>query len=365
MHFTTVYSEIIEKIAQIDPVKYGKTRNYIDGDVTYLSPYISRGVISTKQVLHQVLSRGFKFSEIESFVKELCWRDYFQRVGQVKDLNKDLRYEQTPVLNKGLPSGIVNANTGIEGIDRSISELYSLGYMHNHCRMYTAAMVCNLAKSHWLLPAKWMYYHLLDGDWASNACSWQWVAGANSAKKYMANQENINKYTLTNQKGTFLDVAYENIDSIEIPDELKAIQLLNLETNLPKNVDLKVDKNLPSFIYNYANLDPCWRASEKGNRILLLEPDFFKTYPISEKCVNFMLGLSHNIPEIQMYVGSFESLKSIHGLSNFFYKEHPMNLGYEGTEDARDWIVESVEGYFPSFFAYWKLVEKQLLLNYP
>ncbi len=28
MHFTTVYAEIIEEIAQIDPVKYGKTRRF-------------------------------------------------------------------------------------------------------------------------------------------------------------------------------------------------------------------------------------------------------------------------------------------------------------------------------------------------
>ena len=35
-----------------------------------------------------------------------------------------------------------------------------------------------------------MYYHLLDGDWASNALSWQWVAGSNASKKYYANQAN-------------------------------------------------------------------------------------------------------------------------------------------------------------------------------
>jgi deoxyribodipyrimidine photo-lyase len=363
-NFTTSYTEIVQKIAQIDPIKYGKTRNYIIGDVTYLSPYISRGVISTKQVLDQVLSRGFKFSEIESFVKELCWRDYFQRVGQVRNLNEALRYEQAPVLNRGIPHGIVAANTGIEGIDRSISGLYKVGYMHNHCRMYTASLVCNLAKSHWHLPAKWMYYHLLDGDWASNACSWQWVAGANSAKKYVANQENLNKYTATQQVGTFLDVAYEKLASIEIPTELSEVQNFTLETNLPKNIDLKVDINLPTFIYNYSNLDPCWRSSEKGNRILLLEPDFFEAYPVSEKCVNFMLDLSRNIDEIQVYIGSFDSLKTEYKLTNFYFKEHPMNKGYEGKGDARDWIVDSVEGYFPSFFAYWKLVEKQLLLKY-
>lgn len=40
--FPLSLERIDERIDQIDPVKYGKTRNYIDGDVTHLSPYISR-----------------------------------------------------------------------------------------------------------------------------------------------------------------------------------------------------------------------------------------------------------------------------------------------------------------------------------
>jgi len=39
-------------------------------------------VISTRQVLERWLAKGYKIAEIESLVKELCWRDYFQRVGQ-------------------------------------------------------------------------------------------------------------------------------------------------------------------------------------------------------------------------------------------------------------------------------------------
>jgi hypothetical protein len=35
MQFTTVYSEIIEKITQIDPVKYGKTRSFFEGVVIF------------------------------------------------------------------------------------------------------------------------------------------------------------------------------------------------------------------------------------------------------------------------------------------------------------------------------------------
>ena len=44
IQFPTSYQQIIERIALIDPVKYSKTRNFINGAVTYLSPYIARGV---------------------------------------------------------------------------------------------------------------------------------------------------------------------------------------------------------------------------------------------------------------------------------------------------------------------------------
>jgi hypothetical protein len=115
--FATDYQTILERVDAIDPLKYGRTRNYVDGDVSYLSPYISRGVISTKQVLDHVMSKGFTINQIESFVKELCWRDYFQRVGQVKNLNEDIKHPQEPVSNHAIPSAILEASTGIEAID--------------------------------------------------------------------------------------------------------------------------------------------------------------------------------------------------------------------------------------------------------
>ena len=49
--FPSTYAEILQRIRAIDPVKYGSSRNYINGAVTYLSPYISRGMISTKFIL--------------------------------------------------------------------------------------------------------------------------------------------------------------------------------------------------------------------------------------------------------------------------------------------------------------------------
>lgn len=358
--FTADYNEVLRKIEAIDPVAYGKSRNYINGAVTRLSPYISRGVISTWQVLQNVLQRGYKLPQIESFVKELCWRDYFQRVGQHKNLFEDIRQPQQSVLHRQMPSSAIHATTGIQGIDTAINELYETGYMHNHCRMYTASVVCNVGQAHWLQPARWMYYHLLDGDWASNACSWQWVAGANSSKKYYANQENINRYTGTSQSGTFLDTTYENLAQMTVPEVLLPTETLQLQTQLPHAALLSMDASLPTFIYNYYNLDPLWHKEESGNRILLLDPAFFAQYPVNSNCISFMLALAHNIPGMQVFVGSFQELVSQNILSNIHYKEHPFNTGYHGTQEPRDWIVPEINGYFPSFFGYWKLVERKL-----
>ena len=360
LKFETDYQTIIDKIDQIDPIKYGKNRNYVDGAVTYLSPYISRGVISTRQILQSVVEKGYKIDQMESFIKELCWRDYFQRVGQVKDLNIEIKQPASPISNHGISSQIVNASTGIEGIDSAIKHLYQSGYMHNHCRMYTASLVCNIAKSHWYYPAQWMYYHLLDGDWASNACSWQWVAGANSHKKYYANQENINQYTYTNQVNTYLDKSYESLESMDTPFPLLDIQKPVFTQEMPETTATQVNPELPTFIYNYYNLDPLWHKAATGNRILLIEPDVFSKYPVSKKCMDFMLDLSKNIPGIQIYVGSFTDFADKYHIKNIHYKEHPLNMGYFGNKEERDWIVKEVSGYYPSFYSYWKKVEKYL-----
>ena len=109
MSFTTDYEEILHQIAQIDPVKYGKTRNFIDGAVTRLSPYISRGVISTKQVFEAMMERGYKYWEIKKFIQELAWRDYWQQVWIAKgdQINNDLRQQQPDVNNYQIPTSIL------------------------------------------------------------------------------------------------------------------------------------------------------------------------------------------------------------------------------------------------------------------
>jgi deoxyribodipyrimidine photo-lyase len=360
--FPTELHQVLLKLDYIDPEKYAHDRNYVDGSVTYLSPYISRGMISTKMVFeHLVCKRAIDWKKMYKFIQELAWREYFQRVWQAKgNLDTDLKQPQEQVSHHEMPVAVDEARTGIEAIDEAILRLYGIGYLHNHLRMYIASITCNAGQSHWHLPAKWMYYHLLDADWASNALSWQWVSGAFSQKKYYANQGNINKFTYSGQRNTFLDTGYEQLFSMQVPDVLKETKTPELITDLPDSKIVKVDANLPTLIYDFYNIDPLWRKEMKANRILLLEPSHFKRYPVSEKSIRFILELVKNIAGIQLFTGEFKDLEKLLPGSKIYFKEHPLHRHYKGEEDQRDWLFPEVSGYFPSFFKFWKRCEKTL-----
>ncbi len=361
MIFDTKYDKIVEKVRQVDPIRYAASRNFIDGAVTCLSPYISRGVISTKQVLQSVLASGYEPHKIEKFIQELTWRDYWQQlwIRYRSRIDDDLRNPQPSALKTGMPASILNHQTGIEAIDRGIQAFYQTGYLHNHLRMYVASMACNIARCHWKVPAQWMYYHLLDADWASNALSWQWVCGANSHKLYYANQENINKYCHTNQHDTYLDISYDELtQSGEIPEVLKSSIVPVLSTPLPQTIVPAINPALPTMIYNFYNLDPNWRRDLKANRILLLEPSVFEKYPVSQKSIEFCLALAkENIQDVKIWIAEFADLKAL-VQGDIYFKEHPLNC-YMGCEDSRTWLTD-VKGDFPSFFAYWKKCKKEL-----
>ena len=201
----TQYDEIVKKFDLINPIRYSKDRNFIDGSVSKLSPYISRGVITTRDVYRFLIQKGYTLKVMQKFVQEMIWREFWQISWIHKNIDEDLRCPQQDVKYSGMPHLVHNYITNIKAIDLAVKSLYEKGYIHNHLRMYVASLITNIAKYHWKTPAKWMYYYLKDADWGSNALSWQWVCGTNSHKKYYANQENINRFTKLNQYATILD----------------------------------------------------------------------------------------------------------------------------------------------------------------
>ena len=308
-----------------------------------------------------ILSLDLSWQQSEKLIQELAWRDYWQQlwIARGEDINRDLKRPQEQVANRQIPQAIIKACTGIKAIDQAISELYATGYMHNHMRMYVASICCNVSRSHWLEPSRWMYAHLLDGDLASNQLSWQWVAGTNSSKKYYANQDNINKFFSSSQKNTFLDVAYDEFSELGIPTVLSETVSFDLLTTFPEMEKADLDNNTTTLIYNYYNIDPAWHKGEDVQRILLLEPSLFNKNPVKAKNIDFVLNLSHNIPGIKIVVGEFSELRKQIDPNKIIYKEHPLNKHYTGREEPREWL-SSVSGYFPSFFAFWKKCKKEL-----
>ncbi|MBD2716637.1 hypothetical protein KBK19_16455 [Microvirga sp. STR05] len=360
--FPTRYQDILARVAAIDPVRYGRSRNFLNGAITYLSPYLSRGVISTRQVYEALLARGFSFDDMQQLASELGWRDFFQRVWEAKgdELFTDLRQPQPGVRHHQLPQALPEASTGIAAVDAHIERLYATGYLHNHLRMYIASLACTIGRAHWSAPAAWLYYHLLDGDLASNTCSWQWVAGAFSGKQYYCNQENINHYTGSQQRHTYLDVPYGELPTLPVPPPLQATVVPGFTTPLPVTPAPTIDPALPLLLYNSYHLDPQWRANEPANR-LLLEPSHFRRFPVSGAVLAFIQQLaSDNIPGVQVVVGEVAELPHLRQVPAIYTRRHPSSAHYPGTHDARSWLVPEVGGYFPGFFTYWKKCEKVL-----
>jgi deoxyribodipyrimidine photo-lyase len=357
MLFPTDLPSVYQCIDEFDPIEYGKTRNFISGGVSYLSPYLSRGFISIHLVLKRLQDRGFSISEMEKFVQELAWREFYTRTWmELGDkIMDDIRHPQENVQSDGLPTSFIDASTGIEVLDKYLSDFPQVGYLHNHLRMYLASIGCNIGKYHWRNLADWMYYHLLDGDLASNALSWQWCAGTFSNKRYFANQENINKYTQTDQRNTFLDVDYEELIQLPVPEVLKNSEILNLTFDSPTTPFPTINPDLPTFIYTHYTLDPLFHADEKGNRVLVLEPEHFKKHPISPKSLKFILDLSKNIPDIQVFFGAYQEL-SVKGI----FQNHPINKHFDGIREAYPFMREGIEGHFPSFFSFWNQLKKHL-----
>ena len=207
------------RLAAVNPAAYARTRNALDGAVTRLSPYLTHGLLSLREVYDAVNARH-PLDAKHKFVFELGWRAYWRHVWEhVGDgIHQSTHQGLLPdhAYQRDIPADVLEARTGIPVIDNAVCELYLTGYLHNHARMWLASYLVHLRKVHWHVGAQWMLGHLLDGDVASNHLSWQWVAGTGSSKPYLFNADNVAKYAPAHwhSPGTAIDTSYETLDAI-------------------------------------------------------------------------------------------------------------------------------------------------------
>jgi deoxyribodipyrimidine photo-lyase len=209
------------RIAAVRPAEYARSRNFIGGAVTGLSPYLTHGLVSLSDVLAGVLPQQRRPLDVQhKFVFELGWRAYFQHVWQHQGdgILQSLHAGALPddAYARTLPDDIRQARTGVPAIDCAVRTLYATGMLHNHARMWLASYVVHLRKVHWRVAADWLYAHLLDGDLASNHLSWQWVAGTGSSKPYLFNADNVARYAPAHwhSAGSLIDKTYDALDVI-------------------------------------------------------------------------------------------------------------------------------------------------------
>ncbi|HEU4460844.1 MAG TPA: FAD-binding domain-containing protein [Methylibium sp.] len=207
------------RLAAVRPADYAATRNHLDGAVTGLSPWLTHGVLDTRETLAD-LQRRHALAPQHKLVFELGWREFFRHAWRhdgdaiLGSLHAGLLPDASYA--REMPADIRRGATGLAVIDTAVRTLYATGALHNHARMWLASYVVHLRKVHWRAGADWLYAHLLDGDLASNHLSWQWVAGTGSSKPYFFNAENVRRFAppAWQVDRTALDTPYEAIDAM-------------------------------------------------------------------------------------------------------------------------------------------------------
>jgi deoxyribodipyrimidine photo-lyase len=191
----------LERLAGIDPVTYSRTRNYVDGAVSRLSPWLRHGVLLLAEVRDAALERVSKAEDAQKFISELGWRDYWRQVqaalgmGIYHDIERPAANSRILNHQQSMPTDVVNAQTGLACIDDFVRRLQETGWLHNHERMWLASWLVHIRGVRWKVGANWFLSHLLDGDPASNHLSWQWIAGTFSRKPYIFNRDNLDRFT--------------------------------------------------------------------------------------------------------------------------------------------------------------------------
>lgn len=162
--------------------RYDTLRDRPDLDATSrLSPYLKFGVVHPRTLLAD-LAQQPAGEGVQRFVTELAWREFYADVlaQHPSSLEGDLRPDLGGLAYDEPGAGFEAWRTGRTGfplVDAGMRQLLEQGWMHNRVRMVTASFLTKDLHHWWPLGARHFLDHLIDGDLASNAHGWQWVAG--------------------------------------------------------------------------------------------------------------------------------------------------------------------------------------------
>jgi deoxyribodipyrimidine photo-lyase len=160
--------------------RYAEERNRPDRPGTSgMSVHLKWGTVHPRTLLADLEPRH------EVYRKELAWREFY---ADVLHHRPDTAREYYRPELAGLPyvtgelarqrlAAWAAGRTGYPIVDAGMRQLQAEGWIHNRVRMVVASFLVKDLHLEWPVGARYFMAHLRDGDLASNAHGWQWVAG--------------------------------------------------------------------------------------------------------------------------------------------------------------------------------------------
>jgi deoxyribodipyrimidine photo-lyase len=163
---------------------YAELRNRPDLPATsQLSPYLRFGEISPAACWHAARAAASDGPGLETFLKELAWREFsYHLLFHFPDLADAPFRPEFAKFPWAPQSDALQAwqrgRTGYPIVDAGMRQLWATGWMHNRVRMIVGSFLVKHLLIPWQEGEAWFWDTLVDADPASNAASWQWVAGS-------------------------------------------------------------------------------------------------------------------------------------------------------------------------------------------
>lgn len=294
----------LKKLQAIDAVTYNKNRNFLNGAVTRLSPYLRHGCITLREAFDDVQSRFGPSAEKLLF--EFAWRDYWRRVWYQEGDNilSEMEAPKVAIKHLLLNDFVRKGQTGLPCMDAFIEDLLETGYVHNHGRMWLASYIVHHLKMDWREAADWFEAHLLDGDTASNHLSWQWVASTNSAKPYFFNKENLSRYTANqfcdNCKAKCpFDASYEALDERLFTQTQMSAKQYPIQK--PAKQPVPLHKNVGIFIHDemLSVAHPLLQQSQP--KIFVFDPKLYGHWSLNR--LQFVADCLMDLENVEVWLG--------------------------------------------------------------
>lgn len=167
-------------------IDYSELRNRPDRiGSSQLSPYLHHGQLSPRQVWQRVNSwvqNGAMREAADKYLSEIGWREFAYHVlWHFPDLPEQPLRKKFSAFNWTSDADTLtrwqSGQTGYPIVDAGMRQLWALGWMHNRVRMIAGSFLTKHLLIPWQEGERWFWDTLVDGDLASNAMNWQWIAG--------------------------------------------------------------------------------------------------------------------------------------------------------------------------------------------